>query len=155
MSRNRQAQTISPKQIQLIHVAKSKLGLTDADYRTMLANYGVRSSKDLSFAQASLLIDELKEKGFELKVKGRPKNMPPFGRYGKVSRDRQLKKIEALLTTGNKPWAYADALARAICRNDDGTPIERLAWVPDDQLYKIITALRKQAQRDDWDLSGE
>jgi hypothetical protein len=30
-----------------------------------------------------------------------------------------------------------------------------VAWVATGDLYKIITALRKQAQREGWDLSGE
>jgi phage gp16-like protein len=68
---------------------------------------------------------------------------------GRHSRQAQLQKIEALLTVGGKPWGYADALAIRICK------VEKLAWVPANQLYKIITALRKQAQREGWDLSGE
>jgi phage gp16-like protein len=65
------------------------------------------------------------------------------------SRAAQLAKIEALLTIGGKPWAYGDALAKRICK------VERIAWVPDRDLYKIITALRMQAKREGWDLSGE
>ena len=68
------------------------------------------------------------------------------------SRDQQLQKIEALLTIGKKPWSYADALAKRICRNDDNRPIEKIAWVPTEQLYKVITALRMQAKREGWDL---
>ncbi len=65
------------------------------------------------------------------------------------NRAAQLKKIEALLTVGGKPWNYAHALAKRICKTD------RIEWVPDHLLYKIITALRYQAKREGWDLSGE
>jgi phage gp16-like protein len=66
-----------------------------------------------------------------------------------TSRSAQLKKIEALLTIGARPWKYADVLARQICK------VDTIAWVKDEALYKIITALRKQALREGWDLSGE
>lgn len=73
---------------------------------------------------------------------GKPKNVP-------LDRKAQIGKIEALLTVGGKEWNYAHSLAKRICKSD------RIEWVPDGQLYKIITALRKQAQREGWDLSGE
>lgn len=145
MSRQRQA--ITATQTKLIHIAKGQLGLPDETYRELLWDlFRVRSSTALSAAQASILIDQLKRKGFELRVKGRPKRLE---RPKPVSRDRQLQKIEALLTIGQKPWSYADALARNICK------VDSISFVGDDQLYKVITALRKQAKREGWDLSGE
>jgi phage gp16-like protein len=69
--------------------------------------------------------------------------------WSQASRARQLEKIEALLTIGGKSWAYGDAMAKRICK------VDKITWVADGDLYKIITALRKQAQRDGWDLSGE
>jgi phage gp16-like protein len=68
-----------------------------------------------------------------------------------VSRKRQIDKIGALLTVGKRPWSYADALAKRICRNEDGQPIERLKFVPTAQLFKIIAALSKQAKREGWE----
>ncbi len=143
---------ITAKQIRIIKMAQRDLGMDDHAYRDMLhGQFGVDSCKALSADQATEMIDDLKRKGFELRVKGKPQNMDPrlAKGYPQASRARQLEKIEALLTVGGKPWAYADALAMKICK------IKLVAWVPDDQLYKIITALRKQAQREGWDLSGE
>lgn len=61
---------INPKQIQLIHVAKSKLALDDAVYREMLMRmYKVESSKALTYEQAGSLIDHMKKMGFRIKAK--------------------------------------------------------------------------------------
>ena len=45
--------------IKLIHVLKTKLGLTDDEYRILLGTYKVESSKDLSAIQAQHLIDTM------------------------------------------------------------------------------------------------
>lgn len=52
-----------------------------------------------------------------------------------------LAKIEALLADGGKSWAYADALARRICRKD------RLTFCGDLELRKIVAALSYDQQR--------
>lgn len=138
------------KQIKLIHCCKSALRLSDEDYRAILAGYGVTSSKELSTWHAAKLQQDLEQKAAAAgvwKQGGRARRAGK--RPTKVDRNLQLQKIEALLTIGAKPWAYADALAKRICK------VELLSWVPDSELYKIITALRKQAQREGWDLSGE
>lgn len=74
----------------------------------------------------------------------RPKNMDKPGE----SRAEQLGKIEALLTIGKLAWAYADAIAKQMRLAD------KVQWVATDNLYKIITALTKKAQKEGWDLSG-
>lgn len=141
-----------------IHIAKKDLGLDDDTYRLMLHEVaGVESAGDLNTRGRRAVLEHLKELGFAAKTKGRPGNIErsPGAGPQRTSRARQLEKIEALLTVGSKPWAYADALAARICRTRDGAPIEKIAWVPTGELYKVITALRKQAQREGWDLSGE
>jgi len=125
-----------------IHIAAKQLGKTDDEYRDMLwILCGVRSAADLDRVQRQIVLEHLKTEGFKQKIKNRPKTLTGHG-----SKSAQLKKIEALLTIGSKPWAYADALAKRICK------VEALDWVPANELYKIITALRKQAKRERWDL---
>lgn len=141
------------KQIKLIHTVKGALGLSDDDYRAILAGYGVESSKQMNTVDAAKLLADLEQKaeaagvwkrGAAPRRKGkRPANIE------QPSRAAQLGKIEALLTVGNRPWGYADALAKRICK------VDRVAWVPDGELRKIIAALRYQAKREGWDLSGE
>lgn len=130
-----------------IHIAKKKLGMSDDDYRTMLYQQtGKESAGKLTARERYIVLDHMKslQEGPKKSYPGRPNNMD-----GQSSRDRQLGKIEALLTVGNKSWGYADSLAQRICG------VDFVAWVPDNELYKIITALRKQGERDGWDLSGE
>lgn len=131
-----------------IHIAKKDLGMDDTTYRAMLLEVGGKTSAgDLDAFGRSQVLAHLRAHGWKPKRKGG--NRQPNLSLGRLSRKKQLWKIEALLTVGGKPWEYADALAQRICK------VDRLEWVKDDQLYKIITALRKQALRDGWDLSGE
>ena len=61
---------IEPKQVKLIHIAKSQLKIGDDTYRLMLRQwFKVDTSKTLTYDQASMLIDELKKLGFRLKTK--------------------------------------------------------------------------------------
>jgi len=138
-------------EIAKIHIAKSYLGLDETAYRTMLKEIGGNaSSAKLTPAGRRKVLNHLAALGWQPKGKKigkRPHNMQRG--KGRTSRTAQLEKIEALLTIGGKPWGYADALAKRICK------VEKMIWVPEDELYKIITALYKQAQREGWDLSGE
>ncbi|WP_321367637.1 regulatory protein GemA [uncultured Desulfuromusa sp.] len=128
-----------------IHIAKKDLGMNDDEYRTMLhVVTGKSSAGDLTARQRYQVLDHMKSlaEGPKKSYPGRPNNMD-----GNSSRVRQLEKIEALLTIGRKPWAYGDAMAKRICK------VDKLTWVEDADLYKIITALRKQAKKEGWDLN--
>lgn len=128
-----------------IHIAKADRNMSDEDYRYMLHIVaGVDSAADLDAKGRRMVLDHLYGGKSKRPYPKRPRNME-----GHSSRAAQLQKIEALLTIGKRPWAYADALAKAICK------VEKVEWVADYDLYKIITALRKQAVREGWDLSGE
>ena len=135
-----------------IHIAKAEKGMSDDEYRYILNTVaGVTSAADLDAKGRRAVLEHLCgnpprppfHKGGSC-YPGRPKNMDRFG-----DKTAQLKKIEALLATGEKPWAYADAIAYAICK------VDNVRFVEVGDLYKIITALRKQAMREGWDLSGE
>lgn len=127
-----------------IHIGKKELGMNEDEYRTMLHEQtGKKSAAKLTDRQRYIVLDHMKalREGPKKSFPGRPKNMD-----GNSSRDRQLQKIEALLTVGKKPWAYADFLAQRMCK------VDFLAWVPDTQLSMIITALTKQGEREGWDI---
>lgn len=134
-----------------IHIAKKELGLDDDTYRQMLlAVTGKDSAGKLSARQRLAVLAHLTKSGWQptqrtRKYGRKPHNLKP----ARCSRAAQLRKIEALLTVGGRPWKYADVLAKRICK------VDSIAWVHDNDLYKVITALRKQAQREGWDLSGE
>jgi hypothetical protein len=64
---------ISKKEIALIHVAKSQLGLSEDEYRDLLRSVaGVESSRDLTPPGLQKLLARFKEMGFKLTVKPRP-----------------------------------------------------------------------------------
>lgn len=146
-----------------IHALKNKVmatqpGYSDDNYRDTILDVSkgrTDSSKELSPCERQELIDRLSRLAGEEPRKPwqprdkrsypkRPKNMDKHGE----SRDDQLGKIEALLTVGKKEWAYADGIARRICK------VDKVQWVETHDLYKIIAALTYQGKRAGWDLSG-
>ncbi len=69
----------SRQMIVKIHVGKNQLGMSDEEYRSILArNFGVRSSAELTEAEAQRLVNEIfKARGFSVK---RPANSRRPGR---------------------------------------------------------------------------
>ena len=120
-----------------VHIAKKELKLDDPTYRLVLERVtGYESAADCGDAQLEDVLKEFKRMGYRLR---------PMSKYrrpqGREEIEPQLKKIEALLAEAKRPWSYAQTLAKRICK------VERLEWVPADELYKIITALEKDAAR--------
>lgn len=147
-----------------IHALKNKVmkvrpDYTVENYRDTILDISqgrTDSSKELTEPERQELINRLSALAGEEPRKpwqprdkrsypGRPKNMDKPGE----SRADQLGKIEALLTIGGLPWSYADAIAKQMRLAD------KIAWVKTGDLYRVITALRKKAQKEGWDLSGE
>jgi len=122
---------IDKKQIQLIHVAKSKLGMDDEIYRELLARYKVSSSKKLTYRQATMVIDELKKKGFKLK---KSKNRPRTEKGTQISR-YQLDLIQFLAS--QYPWKYEDGFQLWLKKQDKLAKISlyegNLYWANDGQ----------------------
>lgn len=133
-----------------IHSLLAELGISDDIYRDILRQqFGVESKGKLTDRQLLQLVQHLERlvtpKGKQPETyPDRPRNMDRGG-----SRADQLGKIEALLTIGQLPWSYADAIAKQMRLAD------KIAWVKTDDLYRVITALKKKAQKEGWDLSGE
>jgi len=140
-----------------IHAGATALGMDTSDkdprstYRAMLQEIGgTPSCAKMSDGGLHRVMDHLRRSGFQPQKSiekkdypGRPKNAD------RGNRAAQMQKIEALLTIGGLPWSYADAIAKQMRLAD------KVAWVAEDNLYRIITALRKKAQKEHWDLSGE
>ena len=173
------ARKLYQRQNRTIHQAFSFLGMPYQEqkdgwisvFRTLLGRKNINGLSVLTLSERSSVIVYLGSQGVKVKnpflpseladwVNGDPEQTvevrrDPITYPGRPkslkdgSRSSQLKKIEALLTVGKKEWNYAHALAARICK------VDRVEWVPEHELYKIITALRKQAFREGWDLSGE
>lgn len=133
------ADQLKKSEMAKIHIAKKQLGLDDETYREILQTIaGVESSKDLTPTGRTKVLAHFKSKGFKATkaktnhFKGRPNNTDTC---------KQLKKIEALLTVGRKPWAYALKIAKHMYNKD------RLEFCHAEELTGIITALSKQQNK--------
>jgi phage gp16-like protein len=136
-----------------VHILAGELRMDDDAYREALYGaFGVRTSKALTDGQlahfadvlARQLPDKHPQRGRDARATnhpGAPHNLRKPAPEGESSRGAQLRKIEALLAEAGYPWSYADALAQRICK------VERMAFVPEHALYKIITALELDAKR--------
>lgn len=130
------------RQLAAIHIGRKTLCMTEEAYREMLQTVaGVKSSADLDAAGLRTLLDHMRTLGFvdgraKRNHTGRPRNIE------QGDRGPQLQKIEALLLEANRPWAYADAIVRRVCK------VERVAWCNPEQLRKVIAALVYNAKRE-------
>lgn len=96
--------TVTKGQIKAIHTLKSKLGLCDEYYRCILSQYGVESSKDLTFEEAEGLWATLQQMATEAGIGGkkisRGKKYDDLEADGKrdpsMATPRQLRMIEAV-----------------------------------------------------------
>jgi phage gp16-like protein len=137
-----------PALLARVHILVKELRMDEDAYREALHGaFGVRSCRDLNEAElahfADCLARGLPERNEQRRRAhpGAPHNLVKPAPEEETSRNAQLRKIEALLAEAGYPWSYADALAQRICK------VERLAFVPERELYKIITALELDARR--------
>jgi hypothetical protein len=89
-------------QKKLIHMAKAELKIGDEEYRALLSErYWVNTCKDLSYKDASDLIDYFKTKGFKIRshrsaVSHQQKRKPTAPNVTQLMSREQLLKIEHL-----------------------------------------------------------
>ncbi|WP_246189989.1 gp16 family protein [Pandoraea captiosa] len=119
-----------------IHIARQQLGMDDGSYRAMLRSVGgVESSKDLTPMGAAKVLRHLERCGFVPK--------PSHGRRPVVARgrDRQMRKIEALLAEAGRPWTYLAGMVKRICK------VDAIEFCDEGMLAKLIAALQIDAKR--------
>ncbi len=134
------------RELAKIHIAAKALGMDasdrdpNSDYRSMLwAVARVRSSADLDGAGRRRVLDHLKAVGFKPKP-GTPRTGRPHN-LGSEERGPQLAKIEAMLASAGRAWAYADGMAKKMFK------VDRVTFCTPEQLRKIIAALVYDAKR--------
>lgn len=126
-----------PRLIQLIHIAKSQLGMDDDTYRNMLQQLTQKdSTKLLTVGQLNRVITHLQGLGFTIKSKTNPKQV--------AAKDPQAQKIRALWrelhTLGQVTDPTEKALSAYVKRI---TSIESLAWLNTQQATQVIETLKK------------
>ena len=134
--------TIKPRLIRLIHIAKQQVGMNDTDYRALLATVsrGKTSSKALSVEQLETVLRHMKAQGFVATVK------TPDGRERYRDLPEQQKKIRSLWLELHEAGAVRIAAENAMfafCKQHGG---ER--WHEDtDAMRDIIERLKKWLAR--------
>ncbi len=135
---NRTAEALRKSELAQIHIAKTQLALADDEYRNLLIQVtGKTSSKDLTWQQRKALLDHFKKLGFKVKASKAGRAKPV------VSQDRTslINKIEAQLAEAGLPWAYADGMAKRICK------VDSINFCTPEHLSKVIAALNYDAKR--------
>lgn len=121
---------IGNKEKALIHVAKSRLGMSDEDYRAMLASVGVRSSSELNHLQLDEVMKRFEAGGFKPRT-------PKAARRRRAADPKAplLRKIGAILADTGLTWEYADGIARKMFE------VQSVSWCNTEQLWKVTAAL--------------
>lgn len=132
------AEQMRKAELAQIHIAKTQLGLPDDEYRALLLQVtGKTSSKDLTWQGRKALLDHFKKLGFKVKANKAGRAKPAVTE----NKEALIEKIQAQLSEAELPWAYADSMAKRICK------VERIEWCDPIQLGKIVAALNYDAMR--------
>lgn len=124
-------QTIGNKKKAVIHVAKSKTGMSEEEYRDLLASFGVASSSDLAVKDFSSLMRHFEKLGFKSSSFKRPTE----------SKQRLMAKITAIRAELHLPEAYVDAMALKMFQ------VASYRWLSADQLHRLVAALTYHQRR--------
>lgn len=131
--------SINQRGLAQVHIAAKELGMDDDTYRALLARVaGVPSAKQLNARQLKQVLDEFRRLGWVPKPgkkAGRKKPRTP------PSRKSVMDKVEALLAEAGRPWGYADGMAQRMFQ------VDRVDWLDDDQLFRLMQGLLVDARR--------
>ncbi len=122
-----------------IHLAKKQLGLDDETYREMLMSLtGKSSAGDMNRHERWTVLQEVARLGTRVsEAQGHPgKPQAPAPEKAPL-----LSKIEAQLAEADRPWAYANAMAKRMFG------VDLVQWCHPDQLRRIVAALEYDARR--------
>ncbi|MEG8946624.1 regulatory protein GemA [Rosettibacter firmus] len=139
---------INKAQIAKIHALKSQLKLSDEEYSAALGSYGVTTSKDLSYEQASDLIKKLVKllpQYLEYKEKKKYKKYDELGiRWNEKLKQhyatpKQLRMLEAMWMTSPRVENKTEDAFRKFCKRITG--IDRIEWLMMNDVRKIKKAI--------------
>ena len=124
-----------------IHVGKKTLGMDDDAYRAFLRTHvGKSSAADCTIIELEKILWAMKKSGFVPQSK-KPVGKNPGAPAKAKSRKLVLDKITAQLTTRGLHWNYAHGMAKKMFGK------ERVQWLDDEQLYKLMQALQVDQNR--------
>ncbi|MER2557697.1 MAG: regulatory protein GemA [Candidatus Competibacter denitrificans] len=126
------------RDLKLIHIAAKQMAWDENTYRAILERItGKASAAELNAQQRNAVIDEFVRLGW--KIKSHKSHRKP----GAVPEDRQrlVWKIGAYLADAGRVWAYADGIARRVCK------VDSVRFCTPEQLHKIVAALEYDQKR--------
>ncbi|HJU70347.1 MAG TPA: regulatory protein GemA [Paucimonas sp.] len=135
---------------QLIHIAKSQLGMDDDTYRAMLGGLELPdSTTKMTVPQLNVVLEHLKRSGFKVRSKSKPASKPAQSRPSRpLAQDSESKKIRALWLflheLGVVKNPSEEALAAYIKRI---AGVDALQWVNGEQAERLIETMKKWAMR--------
>lgn len=130
--------------VQLLHIGRSKLGMDEETYRSLIGNVSKdparTSSKDLSLQELEIALTRMQQAGFSVKPR-RPQTR-------KLADDDQSKLIRHLWLCLHELGAVRDpsesAMASFVTRQ---TKIQALQWLSSAQASRVIESLKKWVAR--------
>lgn len=143
MSKKKQFYLPKVKYIQLLHIAKSKLDLSDDHYRAVIEGVtGKTSSKSMSLSELDNCLKRFKELGFELEKQKNPKG------YVKGLSSQQ-KMIMALWNEikGNNNFRNKSASIISFLTVQNITKVDDIKKLKGFDANKAIELLKKYKQR--------
>ncbi|ECH9341110.1 regulatory protein GemA [Salmonella enterica subsp. diarizonae] len=139
------------KLIQLIHIAKSQMGMDADTYRQMLLSVtGKTSTSDMNPGQLNKVLAAMKAKGFVVKPSSKARTTRQLADFP------QAKKLRALwlemYAQGFVRDSSEEALRRWVKRE---TGVDGLQWLESDKASEAIEKLKKWQERELKKLRGE
>lgn len=137
MNAQRTADAQRRAELARIHASAHALGLDDDSYRALLERItGERSAASIGAAGRAAVIAELTRLGAPSRRTGAAGKVPRA-----LDRSAYLRKIDALLSAGNKPWEYAHVMGKRMFGRD------RVDFLAAADLRKLVAALAIDARR--------
>ncbi|EGH7836577.1 regulatory protein GemA [Salmonella enterica] len=139
------------KIIQLIHIAKGRLGIDTETYRQMLLSVtGKTSTSDMSPSQLNKVLTAMKAKGFVVKPSSKARTTRQLTDFP------QAKKLRALWIEMHAQGFVRDSSEEALRRwVKRETGIDGLQWLEADKASTAIEKLKKWQERELQKLRGE
>lgn len=124
---------LNNKQKAVLHVAKARTGLSEEDYRALLSQVGVESSRDLDQKGFDVVMKHFEKLGFKSTFSKKPKPMD--------SKARLMAKLYMIRRELNLPESYLDGCAQRMFN------IDSYKWLNADKLHKLVSAMSYHQRR--------
>lgn len=137
-----------PELIKLIHIAKSKLGMADDDYRSLLrCKTGKTTSTDMSIVELEKVLSEMQTKGFKIQKKSNRRMSQQSGRAATAEIDKMVAiwitmSAQSFVKDGSEA-ALDKYVARMTAKLNGGNGIESVRWLRPRQAVHVLESLKK------------